>query len=105
MKAFMLSALFGAVTILLIFALTASHTKGKRGLFTLVLLLLFAVCAAAVWLIVFKYTEYVFYCICGFAVGVPVCAILVYIIMTYFGEKIQNSLKGIFKFRKKRVSK
>lgn len=105
MIAFIISVLFGAAETALIYALIDAHTKRKKGKFTLILLVKFITYAVAVWYIVFKYTEYVFYCICGFVVGVPLCAIIAYIIMTYFGKKIKKSLKELFKFRKKRVLK
>lgn len=102
MNAFWLSALFGALITAVIFSAVASNIKGKKALCALFIFILIAMCAASVWLVIYKYSEHLIYCFCGLAVGIPFFAIFLHIAITYFGDRIIKLFKKMKKPNLKR---
>lgn len=100
MDAFMKAVFFGAIEAVLLFALAAALVKGKKFLFTLILLADVAGFAVAVWFVTMKYTDYVIYYICGFLVGLPVFSILMYAVVKFLVPIIKTAVVRFIKKRK-----
>lgn len=83
MLAFLISAAFGVFEMYLLFRLTTAVVTGNKRLLALMLLLKFTTYAAAIGLFVFFFIDYMFWCFCGFAIGLPFAAVVMFFIRMY----------------------
>ncbi len=91
MLAFLISAAFGVFEMYLLFRLTTAVVNGNRKILALMLLLKFLTYAAAIGLFVFFFIDYMFWCFCGFAIGLPVAAVVMFFIRMCRCENGGNS--------------
>ena len=87
MNAFLVSLLFGAFEMVLLFLVMWTVNNSKRALMRLLLLVKFLTYAFAIGILLNRYSQYIVFCMCGFLVGLPMCALVLYIIKIYFSEK------------------
>lgn len=80
MPAFLVAAAFGVFEMYLLFRITTAVVNGNRKVFFLFLLLKLLTYAAAIGLFVFFFLDYMLWCFCGFAVGMPLSAIVIFFI-------------------------
>lgn len=87
MKVFIITFVFAVFQTVLLKFLLESVTKGKRlkavGLF----LLKFVLYGAAIGLFMFKYLSFAVYCFCGFALGMPLTAFVLFIYYSFVKKK------------------
>lgn len=82
MLAFLAAAAFGVFEMYLLFRLTTAVVQGNRRTLALMLLLKFITYAVAIGLFVFFFLDYMLWCFCGFAVGMPLTAIVLFFMRT-----------------------
>ena len=98
MNAFWISVLFGAVQMLMLFAVMTAVNRSRKGRMWLLLFVKFLAYAAAIGILMNKYSHYIVFCVCGFLVGLPMCALVLYILKLFVMPNIKG--KKIF-IRKK----
>ncbi len=79
MLAFILSILFAAIETYLLFLLVPAISSGKKGFSALLISLITISLLLVIGLFVFKFLKYFIWCICGFVLGVPLSAVIIYI--------------------------
>lgn len=88
--AFLIALAFGALEMFLLFRLTTAVVRSDRKTMMLALLLKFLTYAAAIGLFVFRFLDYALWCICGFTVGLPVTAVVLFVYRTFFSKKYRG---------------
>lgn len=91
--AFIISLLFGIGQVVLLSLITSFTAAKRRKELFLVLVIKFLTYGLAALLLVFLYFEYLVDCLCGFAVGMPVTAVLIFVYRAFFKGKIKPFFK------------
>lgn len=82
MAAFTISAVFGTVQMLLLSRLLKYATSGRTGKLMLLLLVKGLCYLAAAALLILRYSGELVPCVCGFFAGLPIGAIVYFLIIT-----------------------
>lgn len=83
MKAFIISLLFGVLQAFLLKRLLFAVTAGDKKKAVLVFLLKFLCYGTAIALLMAFFMRSLTYCMCGFAVGMPIAAISLFVYYAY----------------------
>lgn len=86
MLAFFIAAAFGVFEMYLLFKLTTAIVHGNGKAMALMLLLKLITYAAAIGLFVFFFLDHMLWCFCGFAVGMPLSAIIMFFVKQCIGK-------------------
>lgn len=81
MAAFVISAVFGIVQMLLLSRLLKYATSGRTGKLMLMLLFKGLLYFAAAALLILRYSGELIYCLCGYFAGLPLGAVVYFIII------------------------
>jgi len=87
MLAFWISFAFAAFEMFLLFQLTISLAVGRKKLAFLIALLKAITYAVAMWLFIFNYFKFIVWCFSGFTVGIPLSALILYILKLVKSKK------------------
>ena len=103
MKAFWISLFFGALQMLMLFAVMTALNRSRKGLMWLLLFVKLLAYAAAIGILMNKYSHYIVFCFCGFLVGLPMCALVLYILKLFVMPNIKG--KKLVIRKKLRITK
>lgn len=87
MTAFIVAVFFGILQTFLLNGLVGAVTSGNQKKMLLFLLVKFVTYGVAIALMMFKFFDYYLYCFCGFAAGMPLSAVLLFIYKTFFKKQ------------------
>lgn len=97
MLAFFISVLFGICEVLLLSAMMESITKGYRSKAIKIFIIKFLTYGVAIALLMFKFFKYYTYCLCGFAAGMPITAILIFVYKAFLKDTVKDKIKTVIK--------
>lgn len=87
MIALCISFLFAALQTILLKKLMFYITAGKKSKSFSTFFIKFVLYGVAIGIFMFKYMKYATYCLCGFAAGMPLTAITLFVYYSFFKKK------------------
>lgn len=94
MLAFFISVLFGVGEVILLSRLMDAVTKGYRSRAIKIFIIKFLTYGVGIALLMFKFFKYYTYCLCGFAAGMPLTAVLIFVYRAFLRDTVKDKFKN-----------